>query len=78
MCYDLIGFFELIIPKKKEKKEIGYTQLLVCGVELQKGELRFFIQWQHVDDPIETGEHGDDGVSVVPLPVSPIYDQLAT
>jgi len=49
----------------------------VRGVELQEGELRFFIQWQHVDDPIETGEHRDDGVSIVPLPVSPMYDQLA-
>lgn len=47
------------------------------AVKLQERELRFFIQWQHVDDATETGEHWDDGVSVVPLPVSPMYDQLA-
>lgn len=47
------------------------------AIELQEGELRFFIQWQHVDDAIETGEHRDDGVLVASLPVSPMYDQLA-
>lgn len=39
---------------------ISHTQLFVRAIEFQEGYVRLIIQWQCIDDSIETGEHRDN------------------